>query len=308
MTASSLSDSVYTDFRGLSQLQYKASTDSPQALQEVGKHFEALFIQMMLQSMRKATPDNPLFGGKAEEMYRDLFDKQISMNMAAKGQLGLADMIVKQLQHKAQLQESLENNAVQTPPATTSTSKQSDSHSSGQADAVNKGGYASPSAFVKDVWPYAQKAAEQLNVDPQVLVAQAALETGWGRGVIAHPDGSSTHNLFGIKAGAAWHREAASVATLEYRDGLAVKERASFRSYDSLAESFQDYVALLQNNPRYKEALSSAGNPQKFTHALQDAGYATDPHYAQKINRVLGGDTLASAMVDLKVNTTDPIV
>jgi flagellar protein FlgJ len=299
MTVSNLSDSVYTDFHGLSQLQYKASTDSPQALKEVGKHFEALFIQMMLQSMRKATPENPLFGGKAEEMYRDLFDKQISMSMAGKGQLGLADMIVKQLQHKAELQDSPAKNATQAPSAAI----QTDSRSA----AVNKTAYASPSAFVKDVWPYAQKAAKQLNVDPQVLVAQAALETGWGRGVITHPDGRSTHNLFGIKAGAGWQQEAASVPTLEYRDGIAVKERASFRSYDSLAESFQDYVDFLQNNPRYKEALSYAGNPQKFTNALQQAGYATDPNYAQKIGNVLGGDTLASAMADLKINTTNPI-
>ncbi len=303
MTVSTLSDSVYTDFRGLSQLQYKASTDNPQALQEVGKHFEALFIQMMLQSMRKATPDNPLFGGKAEEMYRDLFDKQISMSMAAKGQLGLADMMVKQLQHKAHIQDSPGKNAVQTPSA----SAQADSRATFSAGADNKTAYASPSAFVKDVWPYAQKAAKQLNIDPQVLVAQAALETGWGRGVIKHPDGRSTHNLFGIKAGAAWQKDAASVPTLEYRDGVAVKERASFRSYGSLAEGFQDYVNYLQSNPRYKDALSNAADPQKFSNALQAAGYATDPNYARKIGNVLGGDTLASAMADLKVNALNPI-
>jgi len=303
MTVNTLSDSVYTDFRGLSQLQYKASTDNPQALQEVGKHFEALFIQMMLQSMRKATPDNPLFGGKAEEMYRDLFDKQISMSMAAKGQLGLADMIVKQLQHKAELLDSPSKNTTQAPSAPA----QTDSSAATRVGTINKTAYASPSAFVKDVWAYAQRAAKQLNVDPQVLVAQAALETGWGRGVIRHPDGRSTHNLFGIKAGAGWQKEAASVPTLEYRDGVAVKERASFRSYASLAEGFQDYVDFLQNNPRYKEALSYAGNPQKFTNALQQAGYATDPTYAQKIGNVLSGDTLASAMADLKINAANPI-
>jgi len=303
MTVNTLSDSVYTDFRGLSQLQYKASTDNPQALKEVGKHFEALFIQMMLQSMRKATPDNPLFGGKAEEMYRDLFDKQISMSMAGKGQLGLADMIVKQLQHKTQLQDHLGKISVQGQSAP----GQTDSAAAARVGAANKTAYASPSEFVKDVWPYAQKAAKQLNVDPQVLVAQAALETGWGRGVITHPDGRSTHNVFGIKAGAGWQKEAASVPTLEYRDGIAVKERASFRSYGSLAESFQDYVDFLQNNPRYKQALSLASNPNKFTNALQQAGYATDPNYAQKIGNVLSGDTLASALADLKINAANPI-
>lgn len=307
MTVNTLSDSVYTDFRGLSQLQYKAATDTPKALQEVGKHFEALFIQMMLQSMREATPGDPLFGGKEEDLYRDLFDKQISMNMAEKSQLGLADLIVSQLQHNVKAQDPTQSKTAQIPLKSVPTAEQSRSDSSSLANPLNKTAYASPSAFVKEVWPYAQKAAEQLNVDPHVLVAQAALETGWGRGLIRHPDGRSSNNLFGIKAGASWQKETASVATLEYRDGVAVKERALFRSYDSLAEGFQDYVQFLQNNPRYKEALSLTGNPQQFTNALQDAGYATDPQYAEKIRNVLGGDTLASALADLKVSETDPI-
>ena len=126
--------------------------------------------------------------------------------------------------------------------------------------------------------------------------------------MIRHPDGRSTHNLFGIKAGSGWQKETASVPTVEYRDGVAVKDRAVFRSYDSLAASFQDYVQFLQNNPRYKEALTHAGDPQQFTSALQDAGYATDPRYAEKINNVLRGETLASALSELKVGDANPIV
>ena len=304
MTVNTLSDSVYTDFQGLSQLKYKASTDTPKALQEVGKHFEALFIQMMLKSMREATPDNPLFGDKAEELYRGLFDKQISMNIASNSKLGLADLIVRQLQHNVGTQNTTQNDAINdkssTEPSKLTGLPGNDKSSDTQAAL-------SPTKFVKDLWPYAKTAAEKLNVDPQVLVAQAALETGWGRGITRHPDGQSSNNLFGIKAGSNWQKKSVSVTTLEYRDGIAVKQQARFRSYDSLQASFQDYVNFLQNNPRYKEALSHASDPNQFTNALQDAGYATDPKYAEKINNILGGNTLASALADLKLNQADPI-
>jgi flagellar protein FlgJ len=155
MTASTLSDNVYTDFRGLTQLQYKAATDTPQALQEVGKHFEALFIQMMLQSMRKATPEDPLFGGKGEELYRDLFDKQISVSMAEKSQLGLADMIVRQLQQNANVKNSSQNKAAQDASLTPSAAQQNNGGASSPADVIDKAAFSSPSAFVKEVWPYA---------------------------------------------------------------------------------------------------------------------------------------------------------
>jgi len=304
MTVNAPSDSVYTDFQGLSQLRYKAGTDTQKALQEVGKHFEALFVQMMMQSMRQASPGDPLFGGKEEELYRDLFDKQLSMTMASHGNLGLADMIVRQLQHNSESQDPADKSASQMQPQLTPAKNQSESQSK---DATNKAAYLLPTTFVKDILPYAQTAAEQLNVDPQVLVAQAALETGWGRGITRHPDGRSSNNLFGIKAGSDWQKETVSVPTLEFRDGVAVRERASFRSYDSIAASFQDYVQFLKNNPRYKEALVHAGDPQQFSNALQEAGYATDPQYAVKIHNVLNSYTLSSAMSDLKVNATNPI-
>ena len=179
MTVSTLSDSVYTDFQGLSQLKYKAATDTPKALQEVGKHFEALFIQMMLKSMREATPDNPLFGDKAEELYRGLFDKQISMNIASNSKLGLADLIVRQLQHNVGTQDTTQNNAIDgksSPESSNFTGQTGNDKPSGTEATL------SPTKFVKDLWPYAKSAAEKLNVDPQVLVAQAALKTGWDRG------------------------------------------------------------------------------------------------------------------------------
>jgi len=303
MTSAIPDNSVYTDFRGLAQLRHKAASDTPAALQEVGKHFEALFIQMMLQSMRQATPGDPLLGGKEGEMYRDLFDKQISENLASHGGMGLADIIVRQLRHDTQSQQPAAANLAQASPSTPA-EVQGASRQPASGNAIS---YASPAAFVKDIWPHAQDAARQLGVDPQVLVAQAALETGWGRGIIQHPDGRSSHNLFGIKAGGSWQKETVTVPTVEYRDGLAVRERASFRSYDSLAASFQDYVQFLKSNPRYKDALLQAGDPGKFGSALQEAGYASDPRYAEKIGNVLGGDTLTAALSELKQNDVHPI-
>lgn len=295
MTSAIPTSSVYTDFQGLTQLRHKAASNTPAALQEVGKHFEALFIQMMLKSMRQALPGDPLFGGKEEELYRDLFDKQISENLSSHGGVGLADIIVKQLRHDTQSQQT---------PSPSTTGLQTESP---QTSGENTVSYASPTAFVKDIWPHAQHAAQELGVDPKVLVAQAALETGWGRGIIRHPDGSSSHNLFGIKAGGDWQKGTVTVPTVEYRDGLAVKERASFRSYDSLAASFQDYVQFLRSDPRYKDALTHAGDPGKFSADLQDAGYASDPRYAEKIDGVLGGDTLSATLSELKLNDVHPI-
>ncbi len=307
MTINTQSNSVYTDFKGLSQLQYQAATDDPKALKKVGQHFEALFIQMMLKSMRDATPDDPYFSGKGEALYRDLFDKQISLSMAKKSQLGLAQLIANQLRHNVKHQIDARQQDVK-PVASPQTIP--GSVSGGETlskSAANDTAYQNPASFVKDVWPLAQKAASKLNVDPKVLVAQAALETGWGKGIITHPDGRSSNNVFGVKADSTWQKETASVPTLEYRDGVAVKEQANFRSYASLDQAFQDYVGFLQNNPRYKDALTAAGDPQQFTSALQSAGYATDPRYADKIQGVLGSDTLASALADLKLGGQDPI-
>ena len=302
MTVANVDNTVYTDFQGLAELRNKAARDAPAALKDVGKRFEALFIQMMLKSMRQASPGDPLFGNKGGELYRDLFDKQISENLASKGSLGLADIIVQQLQHNAQLHKPSPAPEEGTPIASGS-----DQPVSLRSDTGNEKSYPTPSDFIKDIWPHAQQAAKQLGVDPKVLMAQAALETGWGRSLIRHEDGRSSNNLFGIKAGNAWHNDSVTVPTLEYRDGMVVKDSASFRSYDSLAAGFQDYVKFLQTNPRYNEALNKVGDPGQFAEALQQGGYATDPNYANKIQDVLGGDTLASALADLKTVDAHPI-
>ncbi|MNZ22369.1 Peptidoglycan hydrolase FlgJ [compost metagenome] len=149
-----------------------------------------------------------------------------------------------------------------------------------------KKAFADSDAFVATMLPMAEQAAKRIGVDPRYLVAQAALETGWGKSVMRNSDGSSSHNLFGIKATGNWEGDSARAITSEFRDGQFVKETAAFRSYDSYQDSFHDLVSLLQNNSRYQEAVKAADKPEQFVQELQKAGYATDPNYASKISQI----------------------
>lgn len=154
--------------------------------------------------------------------------------------------------------------------------------------APSKTRFSSPAEFIATMLPMAEKAAKRLGVEPRFLVAQAALETGWGKSIIKQKDGTNSHNLFGIKA-SGWEGASAKVTTTEYVNGKATKEVAGFRAYDSFEHSFNDYVRLLENNDRYKPAIqvaSASGDSERFVKELQRAGYATDPQYASKINQI----------------------
>ncbi|MCD9045743.1 flagellar assembly peptidoglycan hydrolase FlgJ [Luteimonas sp. MHLX1A] len=153
----------------------------------------------------------------------------------------------------------------------------------------------SPEGFVASIWGHAQQAARELGVDARALVAQAALETGWGRRMIQRGDGNTANNLFGIKA-TGWKGERAAATTHEYSNGVRHTERADFRAYGSPAESFADYVRMIKHNPRYRQALESGGDVRRFASALQQAGYATDPRYADKISSIANGPTLDRAL------------
>ncbi|MCF3097778.1 flagellar assembly peptidoglycan hydrolase FlgJ [Aeromonas australiensis] len=150
-----------------------------------------------------------------------------------------------------------------------------------------------PEEFVNRLMPLAKKAADKLGLSPAVLVAQAALESGWGKRVIKNGDGQMTHNLFGIKADPRWQGPKAVVSTLEYEQGVASRQKAAFRSYESFEESFNDYVDFLTSGSRYKGALAKVDSPDRYFEALQQAGYATDPHYARKLKQVLRSDVIA---------------
>jgi len=163
------------------------------------------------------------------------------------------------------------------------------------SSAVARLGSHTPEGFVAGIWAHAQTAAKELGVDARALVAQAALETGWGKRQITHGDGRTSHNLFGIKA-TGWSGDRATVGTHEYVNGARRNETASFRSYSSPAESFADYVRLLKSNPRYQKALEAGTDVRGFARGLQQAGYATDPSYANKIASIAGGPTIERAV------------
>lgn len=319
---------VYNDFHGLSALRAKANSTPQEAVGEVATHFESLFMQMMLKSMRDATIEGGLFDSNQMEMYQQMFDQQVSLDLSAQGGLGLSGTLMTQLGGDQALVENPEDpqplvsfrdtNAVIRRQVThLFAAANNDSAAVSKAPAKVEPGLSdaretnwqpsSPEEFIRGVWPHAVDAAGALGVDPLVLVAQSALETGWGKKVIQSPDGRSSHNLFGIKAGNDWEGDSNTVKTLEYRGGVAVMETAAFRAYDSLAGSFSDYANFLQSNPRYQQALEKADDSQGFLVELQQAGYATDPRYSEKIMGIVGKDTYASVINELKNKQNLPL-
>ena len=320
----------YTDFGGLADLRRQAQADPEQALSAVARQFESLFIKMMLKSMRDAGFGDPYFDSSQQELYRDMFDNQISLDMAKGQGIGLAEALTRQLRRylppasdkppggsvaatgseeftwrpTAPLLPRPVPNAV-SGPAVPETKEAESAAATGSA-AANAGrgrgealpAFAGPADFVRRLWPHAEEAGRELGVSPRALIAQAALETGWGRHISRDAEGRSSHNLFNIKADRRWPGPTVTVQTLEFRNGLPQRETARFRAYDSFADSFRDYVAFLRGSPRYRQALERADDPEAFVSELQAAGYATDPRYADKIIDILRRDTLQTAALD----------
>jgi flagellar protein FlgJ len=290
---------IYTDFQGLERLKGEArgSTPSKAAVDEVARQFEALFLQMVLRSMREASlGDDGLMESDATRDYRELFDSQLAINLAQSRSLGIAEIIGRQI--GAAGDAGIGDREV---PAAAPARKHGSVAAAAHTNAGNERTQspASPAEFTTWLWPDAVRAGRKLGVDPEMLVAQAALETGWGRSVMQHPDGRSSFNLFGIKADPGWAGNRVTKDTLEYEDGIVVKRRAEFRAYESCSEAFEDYARFL-HTPRYQAARAQAADASTFAHALQKAGYATDPTYGKKINDIMNGTTLAQAMSGLK--------
>ncbi len=319
---------VYTDAQGLAGLRRQAQQKSPDATREAAKQFEAVFIQMMLKSMRAASPtEGGIMDNDQSRLYLEMFDQQIALTMAQQGKLGIADMITRQLGGAEagslprptsptgigdplamlrQVEKIRANVAMPTTAATVSSvSERNSRHSYPVSDAPFEP--SSPAAFVRRMWPHAQDAARQLGVAPEVLIAQAAHETAWGKSMPRFADGRDSYNLFGIKADRSWQGERVVNATLEFINGAAVRQRDGFRAYNSYAESFNDYVRFLQVNPRYTEALNVVKDGTAYLRALQRAGYATDPKYANKIQALMNGPAFDDALGTLKSALTEPI-
>jgi flagellar protein FlgJ len=287
---------VATDFDGFTRLRAQARTDrnSPEALHKVASQFEALFTQMMLKSAREAKLGEGLFESNEHEHYQGMFDSQIALNLAQGRGLGIADLLVRQLSQGKEAEASPAVNANRITERTgTTTAPDGPGHTA--------------THFTRLLWPHAERAGEALGVDPKALIAQAALETGWGRATIRHPDGRNSFNVFNIKATPDWAGERVGVATLEYEGGVAVRRQAEFRSYHSYEEAFADYTKLIGQQPRYAAARAAGHDAQAFAAALQQAGYATDPGYARKIDGILNGQPLARAVTELKNSTEWPL-
>jgi flagellar protein FlgJ len=248
-----------------------------------------------------ADKDSP-FNTEQVKFYRDMHDKQIATDLSANGSIGLAEVIMQQMnpgngvmpagvvradgdlsvlnRHNLAAIQNAQNRVM---------GNNSENVSQG---AFKSAAFASPKEFVEALYPHAVEAAKELNLDPKAIIAQAAVETGWGKSLIYKNDGENSHNLFGIKADKRWDGEKATIDTLEFVNNVPEKQQASFRSYGSFTHSMEDYVDFIKSNPRYEQAIQKTETPKDYFKALQEAGYATDPQYAEKLLSVFNGSIL----------------
>jgi flagellar protein FlgJ len=316
---------LYADFQSIAQLKAQAREDSGAVLDRVARQFESLFTQMMLKSMREAGLGEGIFDSKQTRFYRDMYDQQIALHLSESGGIGLAEVIKRQLGGETSEAETtprtmedylsaaiaLGRKGVESTPVP--------EHAAVVSLRETEAGLPEPPLettdpatwdvedFVEQLWPWAREAADKLGLEAPALLAQAALETGWGRHLMRATDGGSAHNLFGIKADRRWDGDRTRVSTLEFEQGVAVRKKDVFRSYASFRDSFNDYVDFLRSNPRYSQALQSTGDAKTFFMELQKAGYATDPRYAEKIAAVMESPQMQRALERLKNGTGQPL-
>ena len=324
---------LYMNMQQFSQLKLQARQDSAEASRAVSQQFEGLFVQMMLKNMRSAAVMDKSQHSSYMDFYTEMYDKQLALTLSQQGGIGIADMMQQQMQRMLpqrsgdaavaavegkqlpayRLPQNISSTApmpmakmdyVASNPAvrTHEMSAQPSARIAAATPPLQSEtlqpfyGWRQPDSFVNDIWTHAEKAAAELGVSAKVLVAQSALETGWGRHAMKKDDGSVAFNLFGIKAGADWTGQSVSRNTLEFRSGAMQQESARFRAYDSLSDAFDDYVSFVKSRPRYADALQHAGSDSHYVRGLQRAGYATDPNYARKIENIMRGDTLKQAL------------
>ena len=304
MSTEAISGKAYTDVQGLSDLKRAARAQDPAAVRETARQFESIFIRMMLQSMRDAGGQDELFSSQEGNTYRSMFDDQIALEMSRGKGIGLADMLVQQLVRagvNAQASAAPKAGAVQlaAPVAALSESAPvAESAATAPSAEVRAADPGSRRAFLEAIQPAAEKAAQVLGVSPRSLMAQAALETGWGRSM--QRDGSGTNfNLFGIKATGSWNGRVQDQSTTEYVNGIAQRQVERFRAYDSIDDSFADHARLLTRSARYADAVGTGNDTAAFAQALQRGGYATDPAYARKLTAVADAiDRLMASRAD----------
>lgn len=309
------SPDMYLDFSQFNQMRKLSRDNEEQALQAAAKQMEGIFLNMMLQSMRDANAvfgEGNLFESKDSEFYQGMYDKQLTLDISNNGGIGLADVIVRQMSRQAVPGDAEAPNSGS--PANLSRylshpvralerqvehqdrSSAVDSPINANPETNSEVAWSSPEQFVAAMYPHAKRAANDLGVSADAIMAQAILETGWGQHVMAGTESESSFNLFGIKADVRWDGDVTRKSTVEYRNGIAARENAAFRSYQSLGEAFDDYVSFLRSNQRYGNALSEKSEAKQWGFQLQKSGYATDPNYGNKIANIMDSDAFQSAL------------
>jgi flagellar protein FlgJ len=303
-----LSGKFALDANGLSDLKQSAKAGSPEALKGAATQFEAMFINMMMKSMRDATPQDGLMDSQETKTYTTMLDQQMSQKLAKKG-IGLADVLVRQLnvqQAGKQLMQQMNQQALGIgadgqPASNAAAARLMNDADSVSTDDLTVGARLNGSArgtnndkkpahvrvFQEKLADAAEQAEQSTGVPAKFMLGQAALETGWGKRVIKNADGTSSNNLFGIKAGPGWKGKVATAVTTEYVNGQPHTRIERFRAYASHADAFKDYANMLSSNPRYQKVLAHGGDATAFARGLQRAGYATDPLYAAKLASII---------------------
>ncbi|ARO88031.1 flagellar assembly peptidoglycan hydrolase FlgJ [Nitrosospira lacus] len=316
MTSADLSGKFALDVQAVNGLRVDVKRADKAGLAAAARQFEALFMNMMLKSMREATSQDSLMDSDQSRLYTSMLDQQLSQSMAARG-IGLADMMVRQLGRGLPV-DLPEGNAestsvpalthppagvpLQAPPQGNIPAQQQPQRTSGPAPqslqlpavpqqaASQPGSQSQVAEFQSKLMPHALQASQTTGIPARFMLGQAALESGWGKREIRAADGTPSHNLFGVKAGASWKGAVVETVTTEYVNGVAQKSVEKFRAYPSYADAFRDYAGLLRSNPRYAGVVAQAAqgiDAAGFAQGLQRAGYATDPNYADKLTRVI---------------------
>jgi flagellar protein FlgJ len=294
------------DTQGMGELRRAAQHNSPEALRETAKQFEALFMNMVMKSMRAATPQDGVFDSEQSRMYTAMLDQQISQNLAKRG-VGLADVLVRQLSNTVTPQSitpleqpgnassglDIAEHIAARMTDSRKTAKETQSADSGLA-AISSDGMGHRSSrpahvreFQERLLSHAEEASRTTGIPAKFMLGQAALESGWGKREIVAADGTRSHNLFGIKATSGWKGKTVETVTTEYINGMPQRRVEKFRAYDSYADAFRDYARMLSRNPRYEQVIANAQDATGFAQGLQRAGYATDPQYAAKLSRLI---------------------
>lgn len=292
-----MSDKLAFDSKALDSLRHSSRDNSPESIKAAATQFEALFLNMMMKSMRQASGgEGGMFDNEQSRMYTSMMDQQLSQKMASRG-IGLADAMVRQMTNSAmsQVVQSEEMQAVPMGGLGAINQYVQQQKNSLQADQIlaSTGSIESNSSarhvqeFTQKLGPHAELASQTSGIPAKFMLGQAALESGWGKKEIRSMDGTTSHNVFGIKANSGWKGKTVDALTTEYVNGVAYQKVEKFRAYDNYSEAFKDYAKLISDNPRYQNVMQSGGNAMQFAQALQKAGYATDPQYAQKLNKVI---------------------